>query len=240
MKGCRRSDRRTTVNEAGAPAGALTRRAVALAVYNRPSVTRIVEWLQAFALGIGGPGLFLVAFLDSSFLSLPEINDLLVVLLVVEHPARMPFYALMATLGSVAGCLVLYAIGRRGGEALVRQRFSGPRVMRALELSQRYGVLAIAVPSILPPPAPFKIFVLLAGVAAVPMWKFAVTVTIARGVRYVTVGVLSVLYGQQTITFVEQNGRVVALVVAALVVAGGIAWFVMQRRAAPARPAGGL
>ncbi len=226
--------------EAGAPAGALTRRAVALAVYNRPSVTRIVEWLQAFALGIGGPGLFLVAFLDSSFLSLPEINDLLVVLLVVEHPARMPFYALMATLGSVAGCLVLYAIGRRGGEALVRQRFSGPRVMRALELSQRYGVLAIAVPSILPPPAPFKIFVLLAGVAAVPMWKFAVTVTIARGVRYVTVGVLSVLYGQQTITFVEQNGRVVALVVAALVVAGGIAWFVMQRRAAPARPAGGL
>ena len=203
-------------------------------------MTRIVEWLQAFALGIGGPGLFLVAFLDSSFLSLPEINDLLVVLLVVGHPARMPFYALMATAGSVTGCLVLYALGRRGGEALVRRRFSGPRVARALELSQRYGVLAIAVPSILPPPAPFKIFVLLAGVAAVPIWKFIVTLAIARGARYLTVGVLSVLYGQQAITFVQENGRIVAIVLAVLVVAGGIAWFVMRRRATPARPAGSL
>lgn len=203
-------------------------------------MTRIVEWLQAFALGIGGPGLFLVAFLDSSFLSLPEINDLLVVLLVVGHPARMPFYALMATAGSVTGCLVLYALGRRGGEALVRRRFSGPRVARALELSKRYGVLAIAVPSILPPPAPFKIFVLLAGVAAVPIWKFIVTLAIARGARYLTVGVLSVLYGQQAITFVQENGRIVAIVLAVLVVAGGIAWFVMRRRATPARPAGSL
>ena len=203
-------------------------------------MTRIVEWLQAFALGIGGPGLFLVAFLDSSFLSLPEINDLLVALLVVGHPARMPFYALMATAGSVTGCLVLYALGRRGGEALVRRRFSGPRVARALELSKRYGVLAIAVPSILPPPAPFKIFVLLAGVAAVPIWKFIVTLAIARGARYLTVGVLSVLYGQQAITFVQENGRIVAIVLAVLVVAGGIAWFVMRRRATPARPAGSL
>ncbi len=203
-------------------------------------MTRIVEWLQAFALGIGGGGLFLVAFLDSSFLSLPEINDLLVVLLVVGHPARMPFYALMATAGSVTGCLVLYALGRRGGETLVRRRFSGPRVARALELSQRYGVLAIAVPSILPPPAPFKIFVLLAGVAAVPIWKFIVTLAIARGARYLTVGVLSVLYGQQAITFVQENGRIVAIVLAVLLVAGGIAWFVTRRRATPARPAGSL
>ena len=89
-------------------------------------MARIVAWVQAFALGIGGPGLFLVAFLDSSFLSLPEINDLLVVMLVVEHKARMPYYALMATLGSVAGCLVLYGLGRRGGEALVRRRFGVP------------------------------------------------------------------------------------------------------------------
>ena len=203
-------------------------------------MTRIVEWLQAFALGIGGPGLFLVAFLDSSFLSLPEINDLLVVLLVVEYPARMPFYALMATLGSVTGCLVLYTLGRRGGEALVRRKFSGPRVARALELSQRYGVLAIAVPSILPPPAPFKIFVLLAGVAAVPVWKFVVTLAVARGARYLTVGVLSVLYGQQAITFVQENGRIVAIAIAVLVLAGGIAWFVMRRRATPARPVGSL
>ena len=196
-------------------------------------VARIVTWVQAFALGIGGPGLFLVAFLDSSFLSLPEINDLLVVMLVIEHKARMPYYALMATLGSLAGCLVLYCIGRKGGEALVRRRFGGPRMARALALSKRYGVLAIAVPAVLPPPAPFKIFVLLAGVAAVPVWQFATTIALARGFRYFMVGVLSVRYGDDAIAFVEANGRTVALVLVGLIVAGGLAWVIWRRRRRP-------
>lgn len=196
-------------------------------------VARIVSWIQAFALGIGGPGLFVVAFLDSSFLSLPEINDLLVVMLVIEHNARMPYYALMATLGSVAGCLVLYCIGRSGGEALVRRRFGGPRMARALALSKRYGVLAIAVPAILPPPAPFKIFVLLAGVAAVPVWQFAITVAVARGFRYFAVGLLSVRYGDDAIAFIEANGRVVSFVLVGLIVAGGLTWILWRRRRAP-------
>ena len=197
------------------------------------SVARIVTWVQAFAIGIGGPGLFLVAFLDSSFLSLPEINDLLVVMLVIEHKARMPYYALMATLGSVTGCLVLYWIGRTGGEALVRQRFGGPRMARALAMSKRYGVLAIAVPAILPPPAPFKIFVLLAGVAAVPVWQFATTIALARGFRYFMVGVLSVRYGDEAIAFIQANGRVVSLVLVGLIVAGGLAWIIWRRRGSP-------
>ncbi len=194
---------------------------------------RIVSSVQAFALGIGGPGLFLVAFLDSSFLSLPEINDLLVVMLVIEHKARMPYYALMATLGSVAGCLVLYCFGRTGGEALVRRRFGGPRMARALALSKRYGVLAIAIPAILPPPAPFKIFVLLAGVAAVPLWQFATTIALARGFRYFMVGVLSVRYGDDAIAFIEANGRTVSLVLVGLIVAGGVAWILRRRRERP-------
>ena len=193
-------------------------------------MARIVTWIQTFALGIGGPGLFLVAFLDSSFLSLPEINDLLVVMLVIEHKARMPYYALMATLGSVSGCLVLYAIGRTGGEALVRRRFGGARMARALALSKRYGVFAIAVPAVLPPPAPFKIFVLLAGVAAVPLWQFATTISLARGFRYFMVGVLSVRYGDDAIAFIEANGRAVTLVLVGLIVAGGLAWFLLRRR----------
>ncbi len=196
-------------------------------------MARIVAWVQAFALGIGGPGLFLVAFLDSSFLSLPEINDLLVVMLVVEHKARMPYYALMATLGSVAGCLVLYGLGRRGGEALVRRRFGGPRMTRALALSKRYGVFAVAVPAILPPPAPFKIFVLLAGVAAVPVWRFAVTIAVARGFRYFAVGALSVRYGEDAIAFVEANGRAVALVLVGVLAAGVLVWILRRWRREP-------
>ena len=100
-------------------------------------MSRIVSWVQAFALSVGGPGLFFIAFLDSSFLSLPEINDILVIVMVIENKELMPYYATMATLGSVTGCLLLYVIGRRGGEAMIRRRFGGPKLERAMELSRQ-------------------------------------------------------------------------------------------------------
>ena len=202
------------------------------------SVSRIVNWVQAFALSIGGPGLFLVAFLDSSFLSLPEINDLLVVAVVIQQKELMLYYATMATLGSVVGCLVLYWFGRRGGGTLVRRRFGGAKMERAMELSNRYGVLAVGMPAILPPPAPFKIFVLLAGVAAVPIWQFVATIAVARGFRYVVVGMLAVRFGNDAVAFLEANGRAVLLVVALLVVGGGLAYVLWRRCREAIRPAG--
>ncbi len=193
-------------------------------------MSRIVNWVQGFALSIGGPGLFIVAFLDSSFLSLPEINDLLVILLVIQDKERMAYYALLATLGSVAGCLVLYFLGRKGGEALVRRRFGGPRLDRAMALYHRYGVLAVAIPAILPPPSPFKVFVLLAGVARLPVVQFVTAVALARGLRYFGEGWLAVRYGDQAIALLEENGRTVSLVIAAVVVAAAGAYLFWSRR----------
>ncbi len=193
-------------------------------------MSRIVNWVQGFALAIGGPGLFFVAFLDSSFLSLPEINDLLVVMLVVQHKERMLYYAMMATLGSVVGCVVLYWFGRRGGEVLIRKRFGGKTIERAMELSKRYGIFAVGIPAILPPPAPFKIFVLLAGVAAVPVWQFATTIAVARGFRYLVVGALAVRYGDEAIAFIEANGRLVAFVIAGFLVLGLLIYLIRSRR----------
>ena len=196
-------------------------------------MARIVAWVQAFALSIGGPGLFIIAFLDSSFLSLPEINDLLVVLAVIEHPARMPFYALMATLGSIAGCLVLYGVGRRSGQSFVKRRFGGPRMQRAMDLSRRYGVLAVAVPAILPPPAPFKVFVLLAGVARVPLYQFVSAIAVGRGVRYFGEGWLAVQYGEEAVRFIEENSRSVSIALGLLVLVGGVMYFVVRARRQP-------
>ncbi len=127
-----------------------------------------VAWIREFAVALGGPGLFIIAFLDSSFLSFPEVNDLLIIWLMTQHKERMVYYALMATLGSLAGCLALYYVARR--RAARRSCASGSTpayVDGRWRRSRRYGVLAILVPSLLPPPAPFKIFVLLAGVAEV-------------------------------------------------------------------------
>ena len=93
-------------------------------------VKSFLIWIQAVAASLGAPGLFLVAALDSSFLSLPQVNDLLLILSVTRHPEWMPLYASMSTLGSLAGCFVMYGIGRKGEEALIRKRFSGPRSQR--------------------------------------------------------------------------------------------------------------
>jgi len=193
-------------------------------------MARITAWIEAFALSIGGPGLFIIAFLDSSFLSFPEVNDLLIVLMVVRHPERMVFYATMATLGSIAGCLALYFVGRKGGEALLRKRFSGGNVERATGLMRRYGALALIIPALLPPPAPFKIFVLLGGVAKIPLMTFIWAIGLGRGVRYFGEGILAVMYGQQAIDYLHRNGRMVALGLGLLVMAGGLAYYVWKRR----------
>ena len=128
-------------------------------------MSRFAHWIQAVALAMGAPGILVVAFLDSSILSLPEIADLLLIYMVTARPARFALYVSAATLGSLVGCLLLYYLGKKGGEALMRRRFNSERTDRTLAAFRRHGVMAVLVPSILPPPAPFKIFVLLAGVA---------------------------------------------------------------------------
>lgn len=190
----------------------------------------IFEAIKSFALGLGGPGLALLAFLDSSFLSFPEANDLLIVAAVVGNPAGWWYYALMTTIGSIAGCYALYLVGRRGGEAFLRKRFSAGTLDRGLAMYQRWGLLAVIVPSILPPPTPFKIFVLLAGVAKVRPITFLCAVAIGRGLRYGGEAWLAYVYGQQAMTFITENAPIVGLVLASLLVAGAVVFVLWRRR----------
>src|SRR5436190_12001052 len=164
-----------------------------------------VDWIQSTALALGGPGLFVVGFLDSSFLSLPEINDLLLIWMVTQHKARMPYYVTASTLGSLVGCLILYYIGRKS-EQWVARRFSAERMERTLRTFQRYGVMAVLIPSLLPPPAPFKVFVLLAGVAGIRVQSFVLAIALGRGFRYLAEGLLAVWYGDAAMEFIAANG----------------------------------
>src|SRR4029453_4228014 len=179
-----------------------------------------VDRIQALALAMGAPGLFVVALLDSSFLSLPEIADLLVVWMVVQHKERLLIYAASATLGSLLGCLALYYVGVKGGEVLVRKRFHSGTVDRALASFRRFGIMAVLIPSVLPPPAPFKIFVLLSGVARIPVTRFIAAIAFGRGLRYFVEGLLAVWYGERAMVFIRENGTPVALAIVALLVAG--------------------
>lgn len=193
-------------------------------------MSRIVSAIQQFAQSLGAPGLVLVAFIDSSFLSLPQVNDLLIVWMVTDRPDAWLLYATAATIGSILGCLVMYGLARKGGERLLRKWMSKGKVERGMQRFQRWGLLAVLVPAILPPPAPFKIFVLLAGVAKVPLLHFTAAVALGRGFRYYGEALLARWYGKQALTFLEHNARPVSLGLAAVVVAGGVVYWLVSRR----------
>lgn len=191
-----------------------------------------ITWLYTAALALGGPGLFLVAFLDSSFVPLPQINDLLIVLMITEHKTLMPYYSAMATLGSVIGCYLIYYLAGRGGEAFLERRLRKRRghLDRALGLYRRHGMLALMVPALLPPPAPFKLFVLAAGVAGIRPLQFVSAIAVARGVRYFALGTLAIYYGDAARELMRTRGREVALWVVAVIVLGAAALWLRRRR----------
>jgi membrane protein YqaA with SNARE-associated domain len=191
---------------------------------------RLLDWVQGFALALGGPGLFLIAFLDSSFLSFPEVVDLLIVWLTIQHPHRMLYYALLSTLGSIAGCLSLFLVARKGGEAFLRRRMHERHVDRSIAVVRKYGVLSVLIPSLLPPPAPFKIFVLGAGVAQVRLVDFLIAVTIGRGIRYFGEGMLALWYGERAVAFLRDNAQLVGVWMAAIALVLGVGAVFWQRR----------
>jgi membrane protein YqaA with SNARE-associated domain len=197
-------------------------------------LSAIGRWLEQYVISvplyIAAPAMVLIGALDSSLLSLPEINDYLVVGRCYKYPSAAFYFPLFAALGSVLGCLLLYTIMRRGGQALLRKRFKPESIQRVERAYARFGVFAIAIPAILPPPLPFKIFVATAGTLEYPRWKFLLTVMIARSVRYYVEGVLAVFYGRRVLLFMKDNGLVILSIVATLAVIAVIVYYLINRR----------
>jgi membrane protein YqaA with SNARE-associated domain len=165
---------------------------------------KLPHWLQKIVAVLGGGGIFLVAFFDSSVLSFPFVADALVIELSIQRPARMPYYCGMAAVGSLAGCIWLYFLAKKGGEAFFRRR-AGKGAQRAKLWVQGNAFLSTFIPSILPPPFPFKVFVLADGVFQVPLKTFVLALLIGRGLRYFVEGILAVRYGETILRFVMSH-----------------------------------
>ena len=194
----------------------------------------IARWLEINVIGLpiyfAAPAMIVIGALDSSLLSLPEINDYLVVGRCFKDPSAAFYFPLFAATGSVIGCNLLYTIVRRGGQAVLRKRFNLENIKRVERAYERFGFLAIGIPAILPPPLPFKIFVATAGALEYPRWKFLLTVMIARSFRYYVEGILAVYYGRRVLVFMKDNGLVVISIVATIILIALIIYFLVTRR----------
>src|SRR5688572_26899318 len=134
-----------------------------------------VLWLQEVLVPLLGPaGMAIVAFFDSSFLSIPEVNDIFVVTSSAAEPGRAWLFVAATTLGSVSGCSALWLVGKRGGEPLLLRKFGEEKVGRTRRAFHRWDVFAVAVPALLPPPIPFKMFVFSAGVFGMSFRRFLI------------------------------------------------------------------
>jgi membrane protein YqaA with SNARE-associated domain len=195
----------------------------------------LTEWkarILAFAGGLGAPGLFLISFLDSSVLTFPVINDLLLINLSMKQPARMPLYALMAATGSVLGCIVLFYFAEKGGEAFFHKR-AGIHGHAVRHWVERNGFGGMLIAALLPPPTPFKVFVFAAGVFEVPVLSFASAVTLARCIRYFGIGFLAIRYGQNALPFLAAHKLPVALIVVLFIVVSYLLSRVVLKRRHP-------
>ena len=206
----------------------------ALVLQSQHWLARLGDTIGGLISGLGGFGIMVIAIGDSSFLSLPEGNDLLIVILSTGRSwGNMIYYVGMTIIGSVTGCLLLYTVGRKGGSPVLRRKFSERSLMRAERLFERYGVLTVLIPSMLPPPMPFKIFVLSAGVFRLKAPEFLTAVLIGRTIRYSMWGILAVLYGNSVKEYMQQNLHVIGVVllgIFALAIAGMLAYYFYRVR----------
>lgn len=196
-------------------------------------------WLRDFIrdvpIYVAAPAMILIGTLDSSLLSLPEINDYLVVTRCYSDPKSVFYFPLFAATGSVLGSLLLYTIMRRGGQAVMRRRFKAESIARVERAYARFGFLALAIPALLPPPMPFKIFVATAGALEYPRWRFILTVMLARSLRYLLEGSLAVYYGETVLDFLRVNGAVIMSVAASLLLIGVAAYVFLKHIRSPRR-----
>jgi membrane protein YqaA with SNARE-associated domain len=173
--------------------------------------------ISAYLGTLGAFGVFAVAALDATFVPMPGGVDAITILLSHNTPAHWWLYATAATLGSVVGCVVLYRISHRAGRSALK-RFSEKKQRRVKELIERYDVLAVVVASLAPPPFPFKIFIVSAGVFRFPLLRFALAIAAGRAFRFFAEAYLAARYGDEAKELFARYYPYAALAIAVLLI----------------------
>ena len=197
---------------------------------------KVTQFLTTF----GTLGLFTIAFLDSVMVPLPGGVDAVLLLLSASRPGWMLIYAAAATIGSTLGCVVLYRISMRAGHRALA-RFSEARQKRVKDLIDRYDVLSVLVASLLPPPFPFKLFVVSAGVFRLQILRFTMAIAAGRAFRFLLEGYLAARYGDRAKELLAQYYPAIGIGLAALIVITFVGKNLLRRvREGKAGPVAGI
>jgi len=176
-------------------------------------------------------GVFVIAFADSALLGMPV--DAIVATYVYQDRKKLLFYVAMASLGSALGSIPLYLIGYLGGEKVLRKRISEARFLKIHRSFEQHEFWALMFPGMLPPPMPFKIFVLAAAVFEMKFKDFVAAIFLGRFVRFFVLSVLVLWFGPQIVGLLAVLFKKHWMWLVALVLAGICLWLVLRKRRKP-------
>jgi membrane protein YqaA with SNARE-associated domain len=191
-------------------------------------LARYTAWILRVLAPLGIWGVFAIAFADSALLGMPV--DAIVAFYVYQDHRRLLFYVLMASAGSALGSIPLYVIGYEGGEKVLRKRISEERFLRIHRSFERHEFWALMFPGMLPPPMPFKIFVLAAAVFEMRFRDFMAAIFAGRFVRFLALALLTLWFGPQIVGLMGTLFRRHIFGVLGVVVVGVAVWLVLRGR----------
>lgn len=201
----------------------------------RPALGRS---LSAWFHHLGGPGLILLGLIDSSAIPIPGSMDALTIVLAAEQRELWPYYALMATIGSVLGGYLTYRLARRTqGKAALALKVSRSNMKKAHDIFGKWGFGAIAIPAVLPPPMPIVPFVFAAGATQYSPRKFLVALTLGRTVRYSALAFVAAFYGRRMWTVISRHGWTILWAAITLAAIGAVASMFLRIRGRSKRSA---
>lgn len=194
------------------------------------------HWILAVLSPLGIWGVLGFAFVDAAFLGMPL--DAIVGGYVYAAPRRFLLISAMAAAGSALGSIVIYWIGYKGGEVLLAKRVGEARFKKIHAAFERYGFLGLMVPSMLPPPTPFKLFVLTAGVIEMSFAKFLGAIFLGRLLRFCILSLLVIRFGPEIVEFfghvVHNHLRLTLAILAVLVLVSCWLWWTRKQNGKPA------
>jgi membrane protein YqaA with SNARE-associated domain len=179
-------------------------------------------------LTLGGPGLILLGLVDSSVIPVPGSMDAMTIVLSAHQRTWWPYYAVMATVGSVVGAYLTYRLARNRGEKALNDRLSKRNAKKVVRTFERWGFGAIALPALLPPPMPMVPFVIAAGALQYSPRKFLLAMALGRLARYCILAYLGAVYGRKIFAVVLAHGEVALMVTIGVCVAGTIILVVLR------------